>query len=121
MVNPVERLCEAEPLVIANGASLSAGLNLGGRILTGVFMPSAWTAASLTFQASYDNVTFVDMYSLDGAELSVVAGASLYLPINYQNFMGVNFIKIRSGASAAAVNQGAARTLQLMLGAPAVQ
>ena len=63
MVLPVNRLCEAEPILIAGGTSLSSGLNLGGRVLTGVFMPASWTAANLTFQASYDGVTFYDMYS----------------------------------------------------------
>lgn len=116
MVNPVSQLCEAEPVTIANGSSLSGGVNLGGRIITGVFMPAAWTPANLTFQASYDGVTYVDMYSIAGSEMQVTAAGGLYLPVDYTNFMGVNFVRVRSGVSAAPVAQAAARTINLMLG-----
>jgi len=118
MVNPVQTLTEPMDVVIAAAGSLSAAQNLGGRVVTGIFMPATWTAASLTFQASADNVTFVDMH-VDGAEYVATADASIYIVLAADNWLGVNFLKVRSGTSATPVAQAAERTLTLMTGVPA--
>lgn len=106
---------------IANGASLSGSVDLTGVLLVGIYMPSAWTAADITFQASpdYDDddtVTFQSIYNGDGDEYTIAsaaAQASRFIAIDPRDFAGVRFLKIRSGTAAAAVNQGAARTLRL--------
>jgi hypothetical protein len=119
MVNPVTRLSESEAVTILSGASLSAGLNLGGRIPTGIYMSAAWTAAEMTFQASPNGVTWYNVQT-EAAELSVVVAAGVYVALDVSRFYGVNWLKVRSGTSGAAVNQGADRALTLMLGKPQV-
>jgi hypothetical protein len=98
--------------VIANGASLSGIFAVGSATVCGVLMPAAWTTAVLTFQTSLDGVTFEDLYDSSGLEYSVTVQAGQYAAINASDMYGLQFLKVRSGTGASAVNQGAARTLQ---------
>lgn len=117
-LSPVQALCDPEDVVIANGASLSGGLNLNGRVLCGIYMPAPWTAAGLTF-AACDTLagTYVPIQTAT-AEYAATAAASQFIALDPVVFYGVKFVKVRSGTLAAAVNQGAARTLTLMCGVP---
>lgn len=105
-------------VTIANGTSLSGAVNLGSKILSAIIIPSGWTAAALSFQASDDQgQTWKDVYDQGGNEINV---AQAYVVINRRisidpgDFGGIDFIKVRSGLSAAAVNQGADRVLTLV-------
>lgn len=117
MVSPVEAITYPIDATILSGASLSDGVNLAGHILCGVYMPAGWTAAGISFQASIDGVTFVDMYAA-GAELTSAAGASQYVALDSSVFLGVRAIKVRSGTAGVPVNQGADRALVLAVGKP---
>lgn len=110
----MQRKREYETATIANGGSLSAAVNLQGRVLCGVIMPSAWTAAGLSFQASHDGSTYVEVMDFDGVALATVVTASVYVPLDAANFAGANYVKVRSGTSGAAVNQGAERAITLV-------
>lgn len=101
---------------IASGASLSDAITLGGLRLFGVVMPAAWTAANLTFQASFDGgTTYVDVYDYNGLEVVATASTSRLIVLDPVVFSAIPLLKIRSGTSGTAVNQGAARTLQIVL------
>ena len=119
LVNPVSGSDLGEPTtadaVIANGASLSGAVTMTGGRLARITMPAAWTAASLTFQASSDGATYGDLYDKDGVEYTVSAAASREIIIPLVDFLGVAYLKVRSGTSGTPVNQGAARTLKLVL------
>lgn len=96
---------------IASGQSLSGTITLTGEV-TAILMPAAWTSAVLSFQASIDGTNFFNMFTEGGSELTVIAGASQFVTLSNTNgFRGVRSIRIRSGTSAAPVNQGAARTM----------
>lgn len=100
---------------IANGASLSGVLVVPDNINhMAIHMPSAWTAADLTFQAS-DEVegTFKNIYTDAGDEVTVQAAASraISIDLNSSALAPYQYLKIRSGTSAAAVNQEADRSL----------
>lgn len=100
-------------VAIASGAALSGAIDLGEGRAVFVQLPAAWTAANLSFQVSADGVTWADLYDRDGQEYvaQAAAGRAILLPIT--DFVGIRHLKIRSGAAAAPVNQGAARTLTL--------
>lgn len=94
-------------------------INLGGRVLTGIYMPAAWTAAALTFLASYDGTNFFPIYDDTGTEVSVTAAASTFITINPSTWFGtLHYLKIRSGTAGTPVAQLADRTLTLILGDP---
>jgi hypothetical protein len=111
----VERASTYRTATIANGASLSGELDIKDFVNGAIRMPSSWTAANLTFQGSEETGgTFEDIYDDSGNEATVTAAASrcLLLPAAV---MAWRYIKIRSGTSATPVNQGAERSLVLVL------
>ena len=103
---------------IANAASLSGTVQVPpGMSLKAILMPAAWTAAALTFQVSYDNVNFFNMFN-ETAEYSVAsaaASASQAVMLDQTKWDSVRFLKVRSGTAAAPVAQGAQRLLTLVL------
>lgn len=100
---------------IANGASLSEAAPLAGMVLVGIIIPSSWTAADLTFQASHDGTNYANVYGDDGAERTVEADASRFIMLDPVNWLSASWLKVRSGTAGLAVNQGAARTITLVL------
>jgi len=110
----VSQALETLTATIENGGSLSGAVDLGGRKLVAIDMPSSWTAASLTFQASVDGIIYDDLY--DGAtERTLVVAASRYLAQAIGDWVGVRFLRIRSGTAGTPVNQGGARTITLVV------
>lgn len=78
-------------------------------------MPSSWTAADLTFQTSYDGTVFSNLYDAFGSEYIVKAAASRAIILPLVDFLGVTYIRVRSGTSAAPVTQSAARGIVVVL------
>lgn len=100
---------------IASGAALSGAVRLApGHYLAAIVMPAAWTAADLTFQGSADGDAYSDIYDEDDAEKTIQAAAARYIVLTPADWCAVPFLKVRSGASASAVNQAAARTITLV-------
>ena len=101
---------------IASGATgLSAAVDLREYgTLIGISMPGTWVAANLTFQTSADGgTTYQNFYDSVGNEYTVTAAASRNIMINAADFLGVRYLKIRSGTSGTPVNQTASRDLIL--------
>lgn len=99
---------------IANGASLSGAVFLGSGTLIRIQMPAAWTAAVLSFQTSDDGVTYQDHYDDANNEINIAVAASRSIQVSPDILQGALWIKVRSGLTAAAVNQAAARVLTLV-------
>lgn len=123
MTNYHTGIVNTESAVIASGASLSGAIDLRGTHVTnkglrlfGIVMPAAWTAANLTFQASFDGgTTYVNMYDYNGLEVVATASTSRLIVLDPVVFASIPLLKIRSGTAASAVNQGGDRTLTLVL------
>ena len=77
-------------------------------------MPSAWTAAALTFQGSFDGTTYADLYSSAGTEENYTVSTSRTVYVDPTRF-DCRFLKVRSGTAGAPVTQAAARTITLLL------
>lgn len=99
---------------IGAGASLSGAAKIAGR-LVGIYLP-AWDSAAVTFQAcDTSDGTFQNVYDDAGNEESIAASTGdRYVHLNPDDWLGVNFVKCRSGTAAAAVNQTTAETLTLV-------
>ena len=101
---------------IANGASLSGAVDLRpygtpARLV----IPAAWTTANITIQTSYDGVNFNDFYDSVGSEYTItVGGASRSILLPLADFIGVEWIKLRSGTTGTPVNQAADRTISIV-------
>lgn len=99
---------------IASGQSLSAEVDLGANSLVGIAMPSAWTAADLTFQVSADGgVTWLELQSISAA-IDFKAAASQFIAVDPTQLRGFNALKVRSGTSSVPVTQGATAVLTLV-------
>lgn len=127
---------QVQNAVIASGQSLSGVVDVGSEYtLVGVAVPAAWTSASITFQAAAHTgntaptafgespqdklealLTFQTLKDAAGAEITLVAGAGdTFIAIPDYLLEGVQFLKVRSGTSAAPVVQAADRTLRLVV------
>lgn len=105
-------------VTIANGTALSGAVNLSDKVLSAIIIPSAWTTAALTFQASDDQgVTWYNLYDSSGNEITIASGnvnTSSRISLDPSDYASVDFIKVRSGTQGSPVNQGAARVLTLV-------
>ena len=99
---------------IANGASLSDVVHLAGHRLFAIQMPATWTAADLTLQGSAAGVTYADVYDELDAEVVIQAGASRFIILDPAKFVGLQRIKLRSGTTGSAVNQGGERLITVV-------
>jgi hypothetical protein len=102
---------------IAASGSLSNAINVDGKRICGIQTPSAWTAADLTFQASFDGVTYNDVYDEAEAEVTVQGAASRYTSLDAValELSGVPWVKIRSGPTALPVAQSAERVIIVVM------
>lgn len=113
-------------VTIANAASLSNAATLFDsydvrpRSLVGIVTPSTWTTADITFQSSVDGgVTWNNVITPGGIEARLLAiPPSSQVPIDPNDFRGVQMVRVRSGVAAAPVNQTGGDSLILVLGAP---
>lgn len=115
---PVVELADTVTATIAASGSVSPSVNMGGRKLIGFMMPAAWTSADITFQGSFDNSTFYDMYDTTGAEIDYQVAASRFIVVNSALWLAPRFVKVRSGTTGTPVVQAAQRIVTLIVGAP---
>lgn len=105
-------------VTIANAASLSGAADTRGYAAAGIVIPSDWvTATSITFQGSPDNSNWFNLYDDSGTE--VVATVAASRAVSFDVIAGAvapwRYLKVRSGTSAAAVNQTDADGVSLSL------
>ena len=102
---------------ITSGASLSGAIELR-TMGTPVALQTdaAWDTNAITFQGSYDGVVYTNLRNM-GVEVSIpgVVASSLE-GLDLQQFLGLRFIKVRSGTAAAAVNQVGDTVITLVCG-----
>lgn len=111
---PGDSLPLTQTATIANGASLSGAVDMGGKTLLSLEMPSGWTAANISFDVSNDNSSYVACY-LEGTEYTFPTGASRGHSLNPAAFAGWRYVKVRSGISGTTVAQGASRDIKLYM------
>ena len=105
----------ASTATIANGASLSDAVAVAaGKVVYGVIIPAAWTAAQISYDVSADGVTYTSLRDPAGNEHVNAVTVSTFIP--FPTVVGITHIKIRSGISGTVVAQGAQRLLTVLVG-----
>lgn len=112
-----------EPVIktatIANGASLSGAVDVRGYRIAGIVTPANWTEAVMTFQnAPAADGTFANVQTDAAAEVttgSLVASTYYAVSALAMALTGLQFVKVRSGPAAAAVNQAGGDIVSLVL------
>ncbi|SRR6266516_5412520 len=103
-------------VTIVSGTSLSPGVEIGEGVLVAIDVPT-FTSAVITFQVSSDGgVTYRDAYDAAAAEITLGAATTGNRAIAAPATLnGAWWLKVRSGTSAAPVNQGADRVITLVI------
>lgn len=94
---------------IASGQTESSSIDLQGSTLVGIYMPSSWTTADLTYKASTDNSSFVAVKDDAGNTKTSTVGTNQFTLLDPVDFTGIRFLKLVSSAS-----QGANRDIILV-------
>lgn len=104
-------------VAIPAGQSMSDLALVNGKVV-GIYMPSGWDAADITFMVSQDaSGNGVPVYD-DGVERmipSAQAVAGRLISLDLKDWLLINVVRIRSGTSGAPVNQTARRDFALVL------
>lgn len=108
-----------QTVTIGAGASLSgASTKYPGYRLVGVQTASTWDAAKISFAVSNDGTNFYALYSTKtGAEVkydAALTGAAC-VAVDPADFLGWDYVKVRSGLVGAATNQVDATIVTLIL------
>lgn len=90
---------------IPSGQSLSDVIVMGATRITAIVIDGTWTAGVMTFQASIDGVTFYPVYDKAGSEVTYTVASDRYVKAEPSDFLGVCFLKIRSGTFSSGSNQ----------------
>ena len=85
---------ETKTLTISSGESVSDALDLRGKTLIGLIMPSALTSTSMNFELSVDNDSFSDMYDTDGNKIAITVASSRFISIDGTDFYSARYLKL---------------------------
>ena len=106
------------PCTFAAGASQSSLLKPAGAYLQGIWVPTGWTAANITFLATPDpvNVTAQSCFDQNGVEIIAVVNSTggYYVPIAPTLLESLMGLYLRSGTSGSPVTQVSAATLNCL-------
>ena len=109
----------AQSLVIPNGTSVSASIDLDGSALIGfgLIATQTWTTAALTIEVSSNNTDWLtavnDATGLTAGSYPSITPGTGYA-VDALTFLPWRYARLRSGTSASPVNQGADRTFTVV-------
>jgi hypothetical protein len=117
MPSLINRTTKYESMTIANGAALSDAFDMRDYAGGIVYMPAAWTAASIGFQiANESGGTYYPLYDEDAALVQIASPAVDNAYTIPTGLFSARFVKLWSQDGAASgTNQGAARTIIIEL------
>lgn len=102
-------------VTVANGQSLSPAVDLGNLRLCGLETPASIDGAtSLTFQASADGATYLNLYDATGTEKTITVSTSRRVLLAPADFYGIRWIKVRLGTSGTPVAATADRAITVV-------
>lgn len=100
---------------IPAGSAESGQVDLGGYSLVGIAVPSNWTTADLTFQASADDgATWYELADTSGLVTIPSLSPGSFVALDPKSWIAVRSLKVRSGTESSPVNQLAAVTVTLL-------
>jgi len=99
--------------VTSAAAKQSDAIILGFEAPIAIYMPAAWSAADISFLASFDGIAF-GILKYEGTEVKHTVVAGDVLVLDHFKFKAVRQLKIRSGVAAAEVAQAATRIITVI-------
>ena len=90
------------PLIIADGATTSAAIELRGAIPVAVLLPAEFDGLTLTPNVSLDGVTYYGLFDDAGAAVVITAAASRWIALLPQEYAGIDWLRFVAGVQAGA-------------------
>src|SRR4030042_2084445 len=113
MVSPTRRYIKAT--IPVTPAVLSDEIDLQDEVLVGFQVLTDWTAANITFLASFDGTTFAALYDQEGNAAQVLsANVAADRPVSFSSSMVPLFAGVRKLKLQVSVAQAEARTVFLV-------
>ena len=107
-----EEITEGLSATIASGSSLSGAISLSYLTVVSILIPSTFDGSAITFQGSVDGINYFNLYDEAGTEINFPVSASRLVKITNANyFFGLEYLKIRAGTAASAINQSTTDTV----------
>jgi len=100
------------PVTILAGESLTDSVDASIGEAAYVLMPGEWDGANLTFQISFDNVTFWDLFDAHGEEFMCACKPGVAVRIG-PGLQQIGYLKIRSGTSDNPIEQSGNRNFKV--------
>lgn len=98
-----------EVVQIASGSNTTSAIDLYGSTLAGIWFPSTFTGATLTFTSAPSiNGTYAAVNNIDSSGIYSVTVSSGYQPVDINVFAGIRYLKVISSS-----NQAVDRILNL--------
>ena len=98
-------------VTIASSGTTSTAIQLqSNRVPMAIVLPAAFTGTAVTFQASYDDATYTQVYD-EATAYSINVGVSRHIALKRQAMEGVKYFKIVSGST-----ETASRTILVISG-----
>jgi hypothetical protein len=83
---------------IAQGESLSDGVDCSAGTIVRITVPPEFTDANMTFQVSTDGNLYNDLYDADGVEITIAPEPDSAIVVSEHWTRSIAFIKFRSGS-----------------------
>jgi hypothetical protein len=100
------------PMIFAINQSLTPAKNFYGQFIYKFVFPATWTAAAMTFlECESENGVYTSVYDKTAEYSLITAAANRSVRVLPPEYFGVNWLKLRSGTVALAVNQAQSTTV----------
>lgn len=90
----MNQLLKVKTVTILDGETTSDAIDSEGGALVGIVVPTGLEGTTFTVKASVDNSTFYDYYNDSGSQVTITCGASRFIGISAQDFVGVRYLKL---------------------------
>jgi len=100
---------------ILAGGTLSGSVDLTQGSVAFVIGPSDWTDAEVSFQVSYDNISFWDLFDNKGYEVTRPVIPGVAVALSPELTQAARYLKVRSGSRTKFEAQEADRVFTLVL------
>lgn len=102
---------EVVTTTIANGATTSSAISIGGRSIVGLIISTALTNATLTLQGSVDNSNFYTLREKDGTAVAITTGTTTgFYKLSPSIVDGIPYLQLVSSGA-----EGSSRTIPVVL------
>jgi len=103
------------PVTIGTGMALTAPIDLERMSLCRIVTPGTLTGTAFTFQFSEDGANWQNLYDATGTEKSVTVAADRAVYLDPTQYLGIRYMKVRSGTAGTPTPEAGQRTILLVV------